>query len=57
MVGLQCLFLDSTYACTHQWAALGWCLGIAGICGAGLYLVLYEHLPDENEGVEARPAE
>lgn len=48
-VGLQALFLMSTYACTHQW----WSLGIAGLvvlfCGVALYGTWYKKLPAENE--------
>jgi len=52
-VGLQALFLTSTYATTHQWSALSWSLVVVAVCAVVLYFTWYKHLPDENEG--ARP--
>jgi uncharacterized sodium:solute symporter family permease YidK len=57
MTGLQCLFLTSTYACTHQWRAFGLALLIAGICAVMLYFTWYKKLPDKDEDVQLEPVE
>jgi Na+/proline symporter len=49
-IGLQALFLTSTYATTHQWRALFVALSVAAACAVLLYFTWYKHLPDENEG-------
>jgi hypothetical protein len=49
-VGLQALFLTSTYACTHQWKAVGVSLLVVAVVGIVLYFTWYKHLPDVNEG-------
>ena len=56
-VGLQCLFLSSTYACTHQWNAFAWALAIVAGCAIALYFTWYKKLPDENEGVALEAVE
>jgi hypothetical protein len=48
-VGLQALYLTSTYACTCQWSMLGWALAAVGICGVALYFTWYRHLPGAGE--------
>jgi len=56
-VGLQCLFLSSTYACTHQWNAFAWAMAIVAVSVVALYFTWYKKLPDENEGVEHEAVE
>ena len=51
-VGLQCLFLASCYACTHQWGAFAAVLGGATVCAVASYWTWYRALPDPNEGLE-----
>lgn len=57
MIGLQSLFLTSTYACTHQWKAFGWAVFIVAICAVGLYFTWYKKLPDKDEDVQLEPVE
>jgi len=46
-VGLQSLYLMSTYAVTHQWTALGTALTVVAICSGLLYFTWYRRLPAE----------
>jgi SSS family solute:Na+ symporter len=48
-IGLQALFLTSTYATTHQWAAVVVSLVVAALCGVCLYFTWYKHLPAKDE--------
>ncbi len=48
-VGLQSLFLTSSYACTHQWRAFVMAILVMGGCGIALYFLWYKNLPDANE--------
>lgn len=52
-VGLQALFLTSSYACTHQWHAFVTAILVVAGCGIALYFLWYKNLPDENEHTEA----
>ena len=48
-IGLQCLFLASSYACTHQWKAFVIVLAVVAASAAGLYFTWYKHLPAKDE--------
>ena len=52
MVGLQCLFLAGTYACTHQWKVFTIALLIMAVCAVTLYFTWYKNLPDKNEDLQ-----
>ena len=54
-VGLQALFLMSTYACTHQWKAFTYAVGVVVVSGVILYFTWYKHLPAKDEMPEATP--
>ncbi|MDC0936894.1 hypothetical protein OAS39_11460 [Pirellulales bacterium] len=49
-VGLQALFLASTYAVTHQWNALCGSALVVGVSAAILYFTWYRRLPSADEG-------
>ena len=55
-VGLQALFLMTTYACTHQWKAVGGSFVVVVSAACALYFTWYKHLPDKDEGKEVTPA-
>jgi len=48
-IGLQSLFLTSSYACTHQWRAFTVAVAIMTVCGISLYFLWYRNLPDKAE--------
>jgi len=48
-VGLQALFLMSTYACTHQWKAFSTAGGVVVVATVILYFTWYKHLPEKDE--------
>lgn len=48
-IGLQALFLASTYAVTHQWNALGVAIVVVVAAAIILYFTWYRRLPDADE--------
>jgi len=56
-VGLQALFLMSTYACTHQWRAFTCAAYVVIVSGIILYFTWYRHLPAEDEMLAATAVE
>jgi hypothetical protein len=56
-VGLQALFLMSTYACTHQWKAFCIAGVVVLVTGMVLYFTWYRHLPADDEMSEVTSIE
>jgi hypothetical protein len=51
-IGVQALWLMSTYAVTHQWSAFTAAAVVASLSAVGLYFTWYKHLPERGEDLE-----
>jgi SSS family solute:Na+ symporter len=51
-IGVQALWLMSTYAVTHQWFAFSVAGGVVALCAFCLYFTWYKHLPDPDEDLQ-----
>ncbi len=58
-IGVQALWLMSTFAVTHQWAAFGVAGLVVSLSAVGLYFTWYKCLPDKDEDLQLalQPAE
>ncbi|MBN1853024.1 MAG: hypothetical protein JW829_09885 [Pirellulales bacterium] len=51
MIGLQALYLISTYACTHQWHAFWIASGVVIGSAVALYFIWYRQLPEDSGNI------